>query len=478
MSARTHTLPLLLLFTACSPSDTKDSGSADTEDSVDTGSDTQDTGEDTQDTVDTDPANDLIFTDLSYRLHESQGAIAYVTWTQDLPGRVYVEYSVDPGEWMSSPARDLEAGTHEQILIGIPFASEASWRVRATIGGSEDGAPILTEPVPDGLPIADRLVAEPDSWLPEGRFLLTSINANPGGWTRGNYWTMIIDRKGRPVWASLAPEEHWTLFSQVSFTGDYILWDEATLWSDFDRGAGSTVHKTWLDQEFDQVSTPGLHHAFVHLPGDVLVWGSQYHDSNETLVELGPTDSEETILWGCDEDWRGSGRCESNGLFWNEPTDTFLYSFYTNNALVEVDHASGTSLWWAGMVPDGFEFDPEESQFQWQHGISYTDTGSLLVSTRVDSYGEVSVREYEVDHANDLLHEIWTYPSDVVVNTNGDAWRLSNGNTLHLLGSAGQIKEINPLGETVWHLDFNDEYLLGRGEFIEDPYTLVSPEAR
>ena len=51
----------------------------------------------------------------------------------------------------------------------------------------------------------------------------------------------------------------------------------------------------------------------------------------------------------------------------------------------------------------------------------------------------------------------------------------SNGNTLHIVGSIGQIEEYLPDCTVVWHLDFGSNYLLGRGEFIQDLYTLLSP---
>ena len=83
------------------------------------------------------------------------------------------------------------------------------------------------------------------------------------------------------------------------------------------------------------------------------------------------------------------------------------------------------------------------------------------------------VREYIVNHDAETLTEIWNYDPKVYASTNGDAWRLDNGNTLHVIGSAGQITEVNADSEIVWHLDFGDDHLMGRGEFIEDLYTLV-----
>ncbi|MDP6933295.1 MAG: hypothetical protein QGG40_10285, partial [Myxococcota bacterium] len=322
-------------------------------------------------------------------------------------------------------------------------------------------------------PLATVEVAESDAWYEDGKYLLTSINQKKGGWTGGKYWTFIIDRQGRPVWAHMAPQSHWTLFAQVALSGDHILWDEASYWADWDEGEASTVHRTYLDAEIEEISTPGLHHAFVQLPGDILVWGSQYHAQTEALVEMGPDEDEATILWTCRDNWEGSGRCESNGIFYVEETDSFLYSFYTNSSMVEVDRSTGESLWWAGEMDNGYEFIPSGSQFYWQHGISYTDAGTLLVST--EGTDSTLLREYEVDHDAQTLTQTWSYDLGVYAETNGDAWRLDNGHTLHVVGSSSNLYEVDADSELVWHLTFPDDRLLGRGEFIEDLYALITP---
>jgi len=334
--------------------------------------------------------------------------------------------------------------------------------------------------------------ANDTQWLQNGNYLLTSINRDTGGWTGGQYWSMIIDRQGRPVWAQAAPNGHWTLFSQISVSGDYLLWNEATYWSSWQGdGEDSTVHRTYLDEEIEVIATPGLHHAFVQMPDDTLVWGSQAHGGGESLRKKGPGDSEDVEIWNCQQDWPGVNGCESNGIFYSAERDTFLYSFYTNDTMVEVAHSqevwgeqAGESLWWAGTVHDDgerrYSFSPPDSQYSWQHGVSYTETGSLLVSTESSANCgnncTTMVREYHVNHKERTLEEIWSYSSGVYAGTNGDAWRLDNGNTLHLVGSAGHIKEVDDNGQTVWHLDYNGSHLIGRGEFIEDLYSLVKPK--
>ncbi len=414
---------------------------------------------------------------LQYRLHDDISSMVYASWDQEIPATMHVEFSFEDGSWLSSPARQYEEGRAEQLLVGIPFGYDFEWRVVADDGTIADGSPGSVGPVPSGLPLGEVLVSSPLAWYADGDYLLTSINQNTGGWTGGTYWRMIIDREARPIWAAKAPRSHWTLFIQVAQDGDHILWDEATYWSDYDDGAASTVHRTYLDEEIDEIATPGLHHAFVQLPDGTLVWGSQDHGGGEALVKKGLTEDDETIIWTAQEDWPGVNNCESNGLFYDLKTDSFLYSFYTNNSIVSVDHATGASQWWAGDVRNGYEFDPSNSEFEWQHGISYTDDRTLLVSTeaRVSGSYTTMVREYEVDHKARTLHEVWNYDPDVYASTNGDAWRLSDGNTLHLIGSSGHITEVDPDGSIVWHVDYDGSHLIGRGEYISDLYSLVKP---
>lgn len=456
-------LSVTFLASSCQEDPKEDTGAAPTDDTV------TDSDSDEPDPV-------LEISGLNWTLIVRYPGLVEVGWTQSGSGSVHVEYSFDEGEWLSSPEIDASEGENQQILAGIPYETDAQWRVVPVEGESVEGELFTTGKLPPGLPLGALTVAEEDRWLPSGRYLLASINQDPGGWTGGTYWTFIIDRRGRPVWAHAAPGGHWTLFAQLALGGDHLLWDEATYWMDWDSGAGSLVHRTWLDQEMETVATPGLHHAFVQLPDGGLAWGSQYHASNETLVELGPADKEPRVIWACADDWPGSGYCESNGLYYSQERDSFLYSFYTNNSLVEVDHLSGESLWWAGQVDHGYSFDPSESQFYWQHGVSYTSTGSLLVSSAVrEDSSTTAVIEYEVDQDSETLREIWRHDAGVYASTNGDAWRLENGNTLHLVGSASVIQEIDPAGELVWAVEFEGDRLLGRGEFIEDIYALLSP---
>jgi hypothetical protein len=75
--------------------------------------------------------------------------------------------------------------------------------------------------------------------------------------------------------------------------------------------SSSSIHRTYLDEEIEEIDTPGLHHAFIELPGTTLVWGSQHHGGGESLVERVPGQVGETVLWTCSDDWAPSWAARS-----------------------------------------------------------------------------------------------------------------------------------------------------------------------
>ena len=423
----------------------------------------------------TDPGpQEPLATDFSWRLHDVQPGFAIVSWTQSRAAEVWVEYSVDPGEWMSSPPVAGVVGENEKLIVGIPLAHSAQWRIVSADDMSEAPEPIETGPIPADLPIPRLGAALPDNWLPDGKFMLTSISEGNGGWsTNGPFWTLIVDRRGRPVWGTRTERGAWTLYAQVSVTGDHIIYDDFSWFSPND----ATATRTYLDAEIEVIDIPGFHHAFVELPDGTIAWASRSHGGGEALVERAPGEDDVTIVWTCAQDWPEAGGCASNCIYYNEPTDSYLYSFYSNESVVEVDRSTGETLWWAGGVGGGYSFSPSESHFYWQHGVSYTDEGTLLLSTHHGRQRTNLAREYIVDHDTRTLIEIWNYDAEAYADTNGDTWRLENGNTLHTLGSASEVKEVDANGQVVWHLDYEGTRLLGRSEFISDLYALLSPTA-
>ena len=409
---------------------------------------------------------------LEWELHPDFGTLVYVHWDQSVDGLAVVEYNLDD-EWVAAPGLKASEGPNQQLIAGLPYDTAVDWRVTVAGEAQDAKSAIQTAKAPANLPVATLLASDPDGWYEGGNYLLTVACEDNFGWGCKPNWTVLVDRQGRVVWARRSPRQTWVLYPQISVTGEHILIDE------FDGPAADSVVRTYLDEEIERIDTPGHHHAMIELPDGTLAWGSNAHGGGEALVEKAPGQKDETIVWTCQDDWPGVGGCRSNSLYYNEADDSYVYSFYTNESVVAIDRASGSSLWWAGKVANGYTFVPSDSQFWWQHGVNWTPQGTLLLSTH-DADGGASTnfgREYEVDHKAGTLTRVWEYDAEVYASTNGDIWRLPNGNTLHSLGSASDIKEVDAKGETVWHISFNTNgsRMVGRVQWVEDLYTLMSP---
>ena len=448
---------------------------ADDDDAV--GDDDSAGDDDTGDDDDTSSADGPV-TGIQWRLHDEIEALVYVSWEQLEAAAVHVEYSFDEGQWLATSAFDAGQGEHEALLLGIPYDSDVRIKVASDLGeGPVFSAEVeaATGVQPADLPPPALLQSDPAAWEPAGNYLLGSINQYDGGWTGGRYWKFILDRQGRVVWALETPGGNWTIYQRVALNGTDILWDEFTYWNVWDEGAGSRVHRMKIDGTIVQsYDTPGGHHAFVELPDGSLVYGSADWES-ERLDRLNADGTYDTI-WDCRDYHDALGinqMCQSNSLFWHEPSDSFLYSFYTTEVVLEIDQASGQVVRQFGHLPGSWEFAPEDSAFWWQHGVTYTVAGTLLVSTHsLPSSEELCVREYEVDDGAQTLTEVWNFGvgAQAMGPYAGEAHRLPSGNTLHNYGSGARVREATPDGDVVWEARWGGSKLLGRTVWLEDLY--------
>jgi len=419
--------------------------------------------------------------DVDWQLHDEIFTLLYVSWQQQQAATGYVEYSFDEGEWLASPAQELQAGDAEALLLGIPYNTQVTFRVVNDFGEG----PLTSEEMqantglqPGGLPTSTLVSQQADRWDPSRQWLLGSINQAEGDWDPGDYWRFILDRQGRYVWAQLTPDQHWSIYVQVSQDGDDILWDESDYWSDLELGPGGQVHRTKIDGTVVwSYPTPQLQHAFVELPDESIVWGASF--GIEDQLKQVTVDGDEEVLFSCAAYLASIGSdeyCLHNGLYYDELRDTFLFSLYSIDSVLEVDRSTGEVVHAFGHVPGAWGFDPADSAFWTQHGPTYTDLGTLLVSThRSDDDEEGVVREYTLDEDEALLQEIWSFGQDegIHMESAGEAHRLPGGNTLHNMGSGARVREITPEGDVVWDVAWESPRLLGRTLMVDDLYAFA-----
>ena len=439
------------------------------------------TTDDTADTSQTVPQGFSV-TDLQVTVHEDMGSILVATWSQTGTASTWLEFSVDAGEWLTSPSTEREAGAAEELALGAPFEAEVQLRV-AWEGGETKAITATTDDLPEGAPVALAVEGNPSAWDAASPYVLLCMYGDNYSESLRGVWAVIIDRQGRVVWAKEINQFRVSLQTQLSYDGTSILIDQNSFWAIFDGGASSSIERVNIEGEvLESWDTPGLHHPFTELPDGTIAWGSvdgQFVD--ESLKTLSPDGTERT-LWSCrdflktEADGGGPGAyCGSNTLFYNASTDTFLYSFFSMETIVEIDYKTGDTVRYFGHTGENtWAFDPPESAFWWQHGAHITEWGTLLVSTKGENNAkETILREYAIDKDNQTLIEVFSFGTGegLYGDTMGEADYTISGNIQHNLGSLTRIREITPEGVVVWDVDW-DASMLGRSSPVPDLYVL------
>ncbi len=413
--------------------------------------------------------------DLEVEIHDTMGSIVVGTWEQSCVGKSWLEYKFDADEWLQSPSEHRDVGAALALALGVPFDTEVmlrlAWETEAenSVGKAVS---IQTKALPWGPPSPDILVADSEGWDPETRWVLTSLIQEEGdsvlegeqGRPPG-VWNLVMDRKGRTVWAMRVPLGRVSFHPRLSYDESAFLLDRNSFWAIYDEGRASQVLEVKIDGSVEKTyDTPGLHQPFLQISDGSLLWAATSEGWMDRLVKL-TADGKESTVWSCrtfHEHLDVDNYCASNTLNWNEEADTFLLSFYSTDSVVEIDHASGVATRWFGHLPQAWGFQPEESAFWWQHGVHYTPEDTLLLSTAdVENARETVVREYRLEESTETLVEIWNFGlgDGIRADEMGEVRRLENGNILHNYGTTPRLREATPEGQVVWDVSWEADRL-------------------
>jgi hypothetical protein len=401
-----------------------------------------------------------------------------VGWQQQGAGTTWVEWSLDGAAWQASPALARGTGAHEQIVAGCPYGVEVQLRVAWDPDAASQPVHQWTAPLPAGLPALELLVSESDAWDPSVGWFLASIDEPNDDGQPVAFWSFVFDRAGRIVWAWQTPDLLSTAHPRVAAAGDALLLDYNSFYSLFDGGAASQVVSLGLDgSEIQRWDTPGLHHPFTQRDDGALAWPALAGDHDQ--LWLLPPGGEPEPIWSCADlhaELEVDQRCEANTVAWHQPSERFLLSFYSTEAVVQIDPVSGATERVFGHLPGAWAFEPEDAAFHWQHGVHYSLDGTLLLSARVGpEQDETVVREYALDSDALVLEQVASFGvgAGLYGDRLGEAHRLPGGNTLHNLGTAARLREYDPTGRVVWDLALSPGSWLGRSTPIADLYALL-----
>jgi hypothetical protein len=327
---------------------------------------------------------------------------------------------------------------------------------------------------PNGAPIVESVVGDPQAWDPDTKWIFTSLSNGMTGGSQGTF-AIILDRKGRLVWARRTGLDYVSLHVRPSLNGVDLLVDNNSFWAFSGERKSPQIVRMKIDTSIVEIhETPGLHHAYTDLPDGSIVYANKGEDGMDKLTQATPGGAYINV-WTCASYHQQLGEernCSANTVWWNEEDDTFLVSFYSTDSVVEVDHATGTVVRSFGDLADSWAFEPPESAFEWQHGVHFTEKGTFLVSTQ--SHRSIGVREYALDEEREVLTEVWNFGllDGIPGHLMGEAHRLGNGNTLHNSGSSPRLREATPVGRVVWDVSWANQGI-GRSTPLADLYAFA-----
>jgi hypothetical protein len=417
-----------------------------------------------------------------------------VTWTQlKAADNTLLEFSFSGSSVMTSRAQAGAAGSHRDVVLGVPEKTVVTLRIVSKLGGVDYKTKDYqgtTGALPSSFPQAqvlayDASLASPERWM-LGAVENSPVNTSPNGcsgdafWTcyyMGPFWIYMMDRQGRIVWYWADPTDNASsAYPRVARDGEYIVIDKG-------RGGKTGVVKMTLDRQYYQfVAIADLDDAM-----DVTTDGSVLYDTAGNLHELTKQGTTRTI-WSGSKYFGFSFEGYSNTVNWNPADDTVLLSFPDACVVVQINRQTGAVVGQYGNASGSYAFSPSPWKFQFQHSPTITPQGTLIVSTHLPDYPDGTApgpnhhafEEFTIDRANKKLTQKWIY-------SDGQEWavakgfvmRLPNGNTLANYGTGGVIREITPDKKTVFHVKFpagsGDGYynkMVGNNVYVDDLYAL------
>jgi hypothetical protein len=433
--------------------------------------------------------------DISVTVHDRVNTLLVVNWDQVTAAeQVWLEFSFEDDEWLTSRPSAGEMGPHEDVVIGVPGETEVRIRVVSSASGTDHVSTEqtgTTQALPAGMPTPEVLAYDPERASPE-RYLFGSVEDSPGGSFNGYYlstfWLYIMDRQGRIVWYYADPSSNATTsFQRIARDGGEYIWLEKRCY-----GCGNfeeSVVRMTLDWKlFEELEVPGLGDCM-----DVTDEGTVLYDAGNELRER-LVDGTTRTIWSCQDHFGPGFLCYTNTINWDATTDSVFMSCPEPGTVVEVRRSDGQLMGqygnhegsWSFAAP--LESPPDAWGFGFQHFPNLSPDGTLMLSSHMPGYEDTSnpveyqhaFLEFEIDRENQQLIEVWRYTEGPEwPHAKGMAMRLDNGNTLANCSTGGVIREITPDKETVFQVKFdaeggNDFYntMVGHNVLIDDLYAL------
>jgi len=414
-----------------------------------------------------------------------------VSWDspEDMGG--YVEFGPD-GDCTRWKTPDIGPGPdHEALLLGLPSATEACFRIVATEGSfrwPDKERTIQTGNLPAAVPALE--VPLYDEGLVGDGFFLAASGTAPA-------LVLILDRQGRVVWHQPADEGFVSPQALPDATTGGYLYNRFS--KDFSQDVGAVRRVAADGNTLEEVRTPLAHHSFELLDDGTIAWlALDVRDTEDWGPVVGDVIREVSAegvdraawatwdTWEAEaaEDWsrdfypQGYDWTHANFLSWSEARQSYTVSFRNVSTVAEIDR-DGDLLRSVGYHGDHDIAGDDGSLVHFPHSAVWTERDTLLFTTTPTDTEETRAVELAFDEADGSAEVVWTWGEGEghYAKVLGEAVRLADDNTLVNFGSEGVVVEVTPEGEIGWRLETPAGYFPGHLTFIRDLYDPAAKDA-
>ncbi|MFW9809080.1 MAG: aryl-sulfate sulfotransferase [Candidatus Thorarchaeota archaeon] len=274
-----------------------------------------------------------------------------------------------------------------------------------------------------------------------------------------------------------------TVFFSDAVSGNFTLWNIYTNETEYTM-APSGHH----DSEYNPVTETFMTIVSVNDQGDYNWSGDVQPIVGDDIVEY-DKDGNEIWRWNGsltfpfnENEWmlRNESRrgeidwMHSNGLYWDIEDNAIYLSVRHLDCVVKVDYETGDTVWVAGrytgegpaLTMHNLMSEEVDTIYYHTHAVELIAPNTLLLFdndfwnlTRPDPlFGISGYVEFTVDENAMTATETWTWraPEEYYADSQGDATRLPNGNTLGAFNLRPRpiVTEVNQAGDIVWEWFF------------------------
>jgi hypothetical protein len=277
----------------------------------------------------------------SARTSTAIATVGIVTWSSTLSGlkSAKIDFGLDTNYGMTAPVENPVAGSNTTLLLGMKPSKTYHFRITATGSDGDCVGPAATIQTGALLTGLPKLtVTTTDRTKLAGGFLLTGQYGSMSSTGQPAY---IVDADGDMVWAYKFPKDA---------TGAVMSYDGQWMWiNSINVPSGTvTVQRVSMDGLTVQDKSSdlaGLNHQLTVLPDETVAFYA-YNASADCadIKEYSPSGSVKTIV-NAGTAQGGSSTCHLTNIQYSKEDDTLVFADLNSQVVVKIRRSNGSTVW-------------------------------------------------------------------------------------------------------------------------------------